>query len=84
MTSQENRDKYTFLSDIEANRTSDSTLSVSLKDRSVDVRFGIHAEDGGIELNAEDMKKLCKADDVSLSSTECDKLYFYLEEVARG
>lgn len=84
MTSQESRDAYTFLSDIQASRTSDSTLSVSLKDRLVDVRFGINVEDGGIELNSEDMTSLCKADDVSLSSSECDKLYFYLEEVARG
>lgn len=70
---------YTYLSDIEAYRSGDS-LTVQLKDRSVDVDFSRNAD--GVVINQADFDSLVSLDEVSLSSAERVELFEYLEQCA--
>lgn len=81
MTSTENRNLYTCLSEIEATSYG-RNLSVMLKNRSVDI--GFETVNGDVVLNQAEFADLCDSDDVSLSRTERVELESYLCSVAEG
>ena len=78
--SAENRQKYTYLSDIEVSKVSDETLAIELKNRTVEIGFEIR--DGSVYLNMILCNDMCLADDVSLSDSERSDLLDRLEIVA--
>lgn len=80
MNSTDNRKLYTYLSEIEATAYNGS-LSVKLKNRSVDVEFTLD-DAGYATLNTQQFRELCEADDVSLSQVERGELHIYLCSVA--
>ena len=79
-TSAENRNKYTYLSDIYVTKSSEDTLSIELKNRTVEITFDV--EDGSVFVDMTTFQSLCKSDDVSLSESERNDLLEAIEIVA--
>ena len=79
-TSAENRNKYTYLSDIYVTKSSEDTLSIELKNRTVEITFDV--EDGSVFVDMTTFQSLCESDDVSLSESERKDLLEALEFVA--
>ena len=78
--SAENRNRYTYLSEIEVSKVSEDTLVVELKHRIVEIGFQIC--DGSVYVHAGQFHDMCTSDDVSLSDSERSDLLDQLEMVA--
>ena len=77
-TSDLNRAKYTFLSDIEIeSHVSEGYVNLTTKTESSSIAFEV--TDGSVMVNMTEFKNFCDRDDVSLSPSERDDLLNSIE-----